>query len=154
MGVLFENCKGSVHAFTSGGGGLSEGFYTIEPAISETSESRALIMSVTFTFAEIVQPTTTLDDKRILYLFGTAWNDMSIMGVLLLGDHTTKGAQLSKLLSWYNENRVSESKKSISVSLGDAGLEAYVVGLSLGEADPIYNKQPFVIRLLTADVRP
>ena len=135
-------------------GGTEGGFYKIEPAVEHAGGGRALIMAVTPNFVEIVQPTTTLDDRRILFVFGTAWNDVSVMGLLLLGDHTTKGAQLSSLLTWYNKNRVSKRPEPVLVSLGDAGFDAYVVGLSLGEADPNTNKQPFVIRLVTADITP
>ena len=148
MGLTIENCKGHVHVFGDGGGG----FYAIKPAIPEVGGAKALILGVPLEFQEIVQPTTTLDDKRVLYLFGTAWNRMSVAGILLLGDRDTKGAQLTRLLKWYNDNRVSESKKPIRVSLGTASLDAYVVGLRLGEANAKTNTQMFSIILLTADV--
>lgn len=161
MGVLFEKCKGSVHAV----GGFSPGFYSISPPIRGSLVSRAgrvtgissdyrvLIMSVTLDFQEIVQPVATLDDKRLLYLFGTAWNDVSVAGLILLGDSSTKGKGLTDLVDWYNNNRVSELEGPVDVSLGTTSLSAYVVGLSLGEANPDVHSQSFVIRLVTADVK-
>ena len=154
-GVVLENCKGFIHVFSDNGGeGQSSGFYEISPAIPETDGSRALILGIPLTFREIVQPTTTLDDKRVMYLFGTAWNEVNIGGILLLGTSETRGAQLAELISWYNSNRVSELRGPISCSLGTVGIDAFVVGLSLSEANPRVNTQSFNISLLTADVLP
>lgn len=160
MGFLFKNCKGRVHAF----GGSAPSFYSIKPdlrdglvrraAVTGAGDTAILIMAVTLDFAEIVQPVTTLDDKRLLYLFGTAWNDVSVSGLMLLGDSSTKGRALATLLRWYNANRVSQRQGPVLVSLGTAGLDAYVVGLSLGQADPENHSQAFIIRLVTADVKP
>ena len=103
-------------------------------------------------FNEIVQPTTTLDDKRVLYVFGTAWNNISVSGILLLGEQDTRGDQLTKLISWYNENRVSVKREPVKVSLGTAAVDAYVTGLRLGQANPKTNTQMFSIVMVTADV--
>lgn len=132
-------------------GNNSGGFYAIEPEIPSISGAKALIMGVPLALQEIVQPQTTLDDKRLLYLFGTAWTEMSVTGLLLLGEQDTMGAQLSQLLSWYNTNRVSVKKGPISVSLGTSGLDAFVIGLRLAEANPRNNSQAFSIMLVTAD---
>lgn len=152
MGLVIEDCRGSVHVIDGGRGGGGSGFYAIKPPIEDSANAKALIMGISLDFQEIVQPTTTLDDRRILYLFGTAWNEMSVSGLLLLGDSTTRGAQLGRLMDWYSTNRVSQRKKPIAVSLGDGGLDAYVVGLSLGQANPQTNTQSFVIRLVTPEV--
>lgn len=159
MGLAIENCKGYVHVFGDGASSRSNawggrgGFYRLDPEIKNTSGARALIMGVGLEFQEIVQPVTTLDDRRFLYLFGTAWNELTVQGLLLLGDASTSGAQLTALIEWYNSNRVSQKEEGvIDVSLGDASLEAYVVGLSLGQANPSNNSQSFAIRLVTTDV--
>jgi len=110
-------------------------------------------MGIPLAFQEIVQPSVTLDDQRSLYVFGTAWNEASIQGMLLLGDANTKGQQLEQLVSWYNENRVSKKKGPIELSLGTTGVDAYVVGLRLEAADPNYNKQMFSILLLTSEIQ-
>jgi len=152
MGLVIANCKGYAHVFSESGS--TAGFYEVEPGFEDSNGAKALIMGVALEFSEIVQPTTTLDDKRLLYMFGTAWNDVSISGLLILGDHTTKGAILASLLGWYEKNRVSKLKAPIKVSLGSFGIDAYVVGLSLGQANPAVNTQTFIVRLVTADVKP
>lgn len=144
----FANCKGHIHTFDN----ASSGFYAVEPAIPDAVGSKALILGIPLSFSEIVQPTTTLDDRRVLYLFGTAWNELSIAGILLLGESNTRGEQLTKLMNWYNENRVSQKRGPVQVSLGTAGIDAYVIGLRLDQANPAVNTQMFSVMMVTADV--
>jgi len=154
--LAIENCKGHIHVFSdsgAGAGGRSSGFYSLDPPIPEAAGSRALILGIPLNFQEIVQPTVTLDDKRTLYVFGTAWNSVSVSGLLLLGDASTRGAQLTSLVTWYNANRVSVKKGPVKVSLGTTGIEAYVIGLGLSDANPKVNTQSFTINLLTAEVK-
>ena len=141
-------CKGRIHVI----GDQPSGFYAIDPMIEDAEGSKALILGVPLQFQEIVQPTTTLDDRRLLYLFGTSWNSISLAGLLLLGDSSTKGEQLTKLLQWYNQNRVSVKRGPISVSLGSTAVDSFVVALSLGQANSENNSQMFTVEMVTADV--
>jgi hypothetical protein len=153
MSIVIANCKGYTHVIDDENN--AAGFYDIEPKFEDSAGAKTLIMGVTLGFSEIIQPTTTLDDKRLIYMFGTAWNDLSITGLLLLGDHSTKGEILSKLAQWYEANRISKrGDNPVSVSLGTFGVSAYVTGMSLGLANPNTNTQPFTIQLITADVKP
>ena len=149
--LAIENCKGHVHVFYEEGA-QSAGFYELEPAIPSGDGSKALVLGIPLEFQEIVQPTTTLDDQRVLYVFGSAWNNISISGILLLGESDTRGDQLSKLIQWYNQNRVSVKRAPVKVSLGTAGIDAYVTGLRLDQADPKTNTQMFSIVMVTADI--
>lgn len=147
MSVVLADCKGHVHAMTFSAG---SGFYKVLPDIPSADGGRCLLLGIPLALQEIVQPTVTLDDKRTLYVFGTAWNEASITGVLLLGDSTTGGAQLQSLLDWYEANRVSVLKGPVKLSLGPKGVDAYVTGLRLDAADPQFNKQMFSIILLVS----
>lgn len=150
--LAIENCKGAVHVFSDeGDGGRSVGFYEIEPPIPDGDGSRALLLAIPLELQEITQPTVTLDDKRILYVFGTAWSSVTVSGILLLGQRETKGDQLTKLRQWYDENKVSSKKGPIRVSLGTSAIDAYVTGLALGQANPANNTQAFSIIAITAD---
>ena len=155
MSFAIENCKGHVHVFseTGGDGGRSTGFYEMDPPIPHAEDSRALILGIPIGFQEIVQPSVTLDDKRTLYVFGTAWSQLTVNGILLLGQSSTKGAQLDELISWYEENRVSEKRAPIRISLGTTGLNAYVVGLRTTDANPQFNTQNFSILMMTAEIQ-
>jgi len=152
MSVAIQNCKGIVHVIADPQGGGTGGFYSLDPPIPDGAGSKALILGVPLGLQEIVQPSVTLDDKRILYVFGTAWNEVSVAGVLLLGEARTRGDQLTKLINWYEQNRVSKKRAAVRVSLGTTGLSAYVVGLRLDQADPVFNKQMFSIHMLTAEI--
>lgn len=147
-GLAIANCKGHVHTF----GGQSNGFYELSPQIPDAQDSKALVLGIPLNLTEITQPTTTLDDKRVLYLFGSAWNDLSVSGVLLLGESSTRGEQLTKLIQWYNENRVSKKRGPVSLSLGTTGIDAYVTGLRLDQANSQTNTQNFSIQMVTTDV--
>lgn len=145
---MLEECKGHVHVF----GKSSNGFYAMDPMIKEAEGSKVIILGIPLAFAEIVQQTVTLDDRRTLYLFGTAWNQVSVSGILLLGENSTRGDQLSKLRDWYETNRVSVKRGPVKLSIGTSGIEAYVVGLRLDQANPNTNTQMFTIEMMTADI--
>jgi hypothetical protein len=149
MSAVFEDCKGFVH-FIPSGSGKGTGFYKLKPPIPNASGGACLIQGIPLQLQEIVQPVVTLDDKRTLYVFGSAWSETTIMGVLLLGDNKSGGQQLSSLLGWYESNRVSKSKKSVELSLGGKSIDAYIVGLRLEAANPAINTQGFSILALTS----
>lgn len=155
MSLAIENCKGVIHVFSDTGstkeGG--QGFYKLEGNGIPNEEGLVLILGIPLAFQEIVQPVVTLDDKRTLYVFGTAWNEIQLTGLLLLGPASTKGAQLSALIRWYNENRVSVLRNSIKLSLGTAAINAYVTGLRVDEANPNTHTQAFTVMMVTADIK-
>jgi hypothetical protein len=150
MSLILKDCKGVVHALSTGGANRSAGFYSIKPPLPNKGGGYCVILGITLALQEIVQPTVTLDDKRALYVFGSAWNEVTLQGVMLLGGSSSHGAVAGALQAWYEENRVSVSKKSVSVSIGtSAGMQVYVVGLRLEAANPEFNTQNFSIILLT-----
>lgn len=150
MSVILANCSGTVHVIPAPGGG--GGFFKMDPAIQNSKDGRCLLLGVPLEYVEIVQPMVTLDDRRIIGVFGSAWSEASVAGMLLLGPKSGSGAQLDNLLKWYETNRISKLEDSISASLGSTALEAYVIGLSVGQADPAFNTQPFTVRTLVSKV--
>lgn len=150
MSTLIDNCAGHVHMFSSKGNGV--GFLSVKPPIPNSSSGKCLILGIPVNLQEIVQPTVTLDEKRTIYVFGSAWSEASIAGVLLLGDRDGNGEQLRVLADWYDKKRISKFKKPVSLSLGRKPLEGYITGLVLGTADPNFNTMPFTINTLVSDV--
>lgn len=145
---ILENCAGHVHMFGGNGGG----FFKVQPEIPSTGTGKCLIVGIPITHQEIIQPTVTLDDKRSIYVFGSAWSEASISGMLLMGERSGNGEQLGALLDWYDANRISKLKAPISLSLGRSPLEAYVTGLNLGSTDPNINTQQFSVTVLISKV--
>lgn len=150
MSMLLESCAGHVHVFTQGKGRRGAGFYNIEPNIYSSS-GKCLITGIQMEYREIVQPTVTLDNTRTIYTFGSAWNEASVSGLLLLGDNASGGKAVTDLLSWYEKNNVSALQAPVKLSLADRGVAAFVTGLQVGEVDPNFNKQAFTIMLLLSN---
>lgn len=148
MSAILKDCKGHVHFIPSGGGG-GVGFYKVEPTIQPAGGGAVLILGIPLVYQEIVQPTVTLDDKRTLYIFGSAWSETMINGVLLLGGNRTQGKTLVSLLDWYETNRVSKLKGPVKLSVGSRAIDAYIVGLRIDAANPSINTQNFSIIALT-----
>lgn len=151
MSTIIETCVGRVHVFPQSEGGSKTGMYQLQPAIPETSGSKCLIVGINLGLSEITQPTVTLDDKRTIYVFGSSWTNTTITGLLLLGESgSSSSAQLEALLSWYKTHRVSKYKAPIELSMGNAKMSAFVVGLNLMDADAKTNTQGFQITALTS----
>lgn len=147
MSILLKDCAGTVHVVSQGNGG---GFYQIRPGLPETAEAKAILTGVALNFDEIFQPSVTLDDQRAIFSFGSAWSQMSVTGILLLGPDAAGGTIMSKFIDWYETNRLSTLNDSVSLSLTDKGQEVFIVGLALGVADAMFNRQEFSIKLLTS----
>lgn len=154
MSLVIEECKGHIHVIgTALSPGGTTGFYQMDPALPDGEGSKSILMGIPLGFREIVQPSVTLDDKRSLYVFGSAWNEASVTGWLLLGEQSTKGALLGAVVDWYQKNRVSKKKGPVQLSMGTAAVDAFVVGLRFDAADPKFNKQAFSIIFVTADIK-
>lgn len=149
MSYFFQNCAGTVHAFTNGvTGGSGIGLFKLRPAIPTTAGTACFIDSIPADFREVVQPIVTLDDKRFIYAFGSSWAESSISGRLLLGKMGNGGALTRSLVEWYSRNRISVLRGPISASAGSMPLKAYVTGMRIGETDPSLHIQSFSISAL------
>lgn len=145
--ILFHQCAGVVHVAMQESSG---GFYELDPPLPSNADAKCLIQNAPLSFSEIVQPSVTLDDARSLYVFGSAWSEMSVNGIILLGPDSAGGKILRSFEEWYETNRVSKLMDSVGLSVCDKPYEVFVVGLQLGQADPQFNRQEFSIRMLTA----
>ena len=149
MSAILEDCRGHVHFIPSGGGG-GTGFYKMNPSIPAAGGGACLILGIPLQYQEIIQPVVTLDDKRTLYVFGSAWSETMINGVLLLGDNKSGGAIIGSLIGWYEANKVSVKLAPIILSMGGKTVNAYITGLRLADANPVINTQNFSIMALTS----
>ncbi len=142
MSANIEFCPGRVHIFKQGEGNEGTGFYQLNPKIDVGGEGKVLVMGAPINLREIVQPVVTLDDRRILYAFGSAWAEANVVVKLLLGAATSAGAALGAAQSWYNEHRLSKKMKTpVEISIATKAHEGYLVGMSIGQADANYNTQ-------------
>jgi len=146
MSTIIETCTGFVHVFPQPGGG--SGFLKLDPDLPNTGDGRAIIQAAPITLREIVQPSVTLNEKRTIYVFGSAWSEGSVSGTLLMGKDGTGGSIVGALKSWYETNRVSSSEKPVTISVADASYPGYLIGLSMGESQPEFNKMQFTLSFL------
>ena len=151
MSANIEFCPGKVHVFKQGSGSEGVGFYKLTPTVDVGSEGKVLVMGVPLEFREIVQPVVTLDDRRILYSFGSAWSSGSAMLKILLGESSGSGQALNSVQSWYSSNRLSALKGSIELSIANKAHEVFLIGMSLGAADANYNTQDVTLSFMLSE---
>ena len=119
--------------------------FKLDPDLSGTEESPIILQSVNVENKAITLPVSTLDNTRILYVFGEAWGDISVGGIACLGQGGV-GPALSSLVSWYEQHTVAKSESEIKVSLpGGVSYKFYLTGLVLGDASPEYQTFGFTV---------
>ncbi len=142
MGAAIEICTGRVHVFRQGAGNSGRGFYATDPAVVVPNGSRCLVMGVPIEQREIVQPVVTLDDQRILYAFGSAWSQATVLLKILLGESSGDGRALGAVQTWYDTNRLVKRLDSpVGLSIATKAHDVFLVGLNIGQADGQYNTQ-------------
>jgi hypothetical protein len=152
MSANIEFCPGRVHIFKQGKGTAGTGFYDLEPKVEAGGGGKVLVMGAPLTFREIVQPVVTLDDRRILFTFGSAWSEANVLLKVLLGDSNSAGAALGSVQQWYTANRLSKKKSEpCKISIATKGHWAYLVGMSVGQADPNYNTQDVTLTFMLSE---
>lgn len=144
MSAAIEVCSGRVHIFRQGAGQGGVGFYKLNPEISVGNGGKVLITGAPLTYQEIVQPVVTLDDKQFLYVFGSAWTESIVQGKILMGGNENRGA-VSALIDWYKSNNVTKKMAPMQFSMGNKGVELYLVGLRVDAANSEYNTQDFTL---------
>lgn len=146
MSAIIEPCAGFVHVFPQPGGG--SGFLKLDPELPTAGDGRVIIQATPITLREIVQPSVTLNDTRTIYVFGSAWAEGSVSGVMLLGKDGTGGAIAGALKGWYESHRISKSSDPVTISIADADYSGYLIGMSFGDGQPEFNKQSFTLSFL------
>ena len=152
MSANIEFCPGRVHIFKQGAGSAGKGFYELEPKIDAGGGGKVLVMGAPLSFREIVQPAVTLDDRRILFTFGSAWSEANVILKVLLGEANGAGEALGAVQQWYSTNRLSKKNAvACKVSISTKAHEAYLVGMSVGQADPNYNTQDVTLTFMLSE---
>jgi len=150
MAATFEVCTGKVFSFQSTAGNGGVGFYKVSPEITTGGDARIFVTGLPLSYAEIIQPVVSMDDRRLIYTFGSAWSEGQISLLLLLGESSTKGQAVNDVIRWYEENRVSKKKGPVQASSGGEGRDVFVIGMQMGAADPNINTQQITILTLAS----
>ena len=163
---IYIPARGCVFAFDKGGGGTP--IYKIEglneqgsggggsgEGGSDVTDGKILINNADIGDADTVLPVSTVNDKKILYVFGTEFGQVQIMGEILLGKAGAGGqaTAINKVIEWFKQYRVSGAAQTafnLSVA-GGQGYKVFAVGMALGAVDPEYNIIQFRITGLLAE---
>ena len=152
MSANIEFCPGRVHVFKQGNGNEGTGFYKLNPKIDVGGGGKVLVMGAPITLREIVQPVVTLDDRRILFAFGSAWSEATVLVKLLLGEANSAGAALGSAQAWYSKHRLSKRmKEPVEISIATKAHEGFLVGMSIGQADSNYNTQDVTMTFMLSE---
>lgn len=107
-----------------------------------------LIDSVDISKVDAVTPKDALDDKHALYIYGKSFGQVAVQGTAYLGraDGSDAPSVIGAINDWFNTNRVSESKKSVELSIANQFKgNIYVTKLRFGQAEPRLNTIKFTI---------
>ena len=107
-----------------------------------------LIDSVDISKVDAVTPKDALDDKHALYIYGKSFGQVAVHGTAYLGkaDATDAESVIGSINDWFNQNRVSKTKKPVELSIAKAFKgPVYVTKLRFGQADPRLNTIKFTI---------
>lgn len=146
MSDVFQAAKGCVYVPTNEGGG---GAYSLSGLSRGGNNSPILILGASLTDIDVVLPVTTLNKLKILYTFGEGFGNVSVNGIILLGSGGG-GSSLSSVTSWFSGKRVSSGQSTADLSFPGGAYRLYVTGFGLGDPDPQFNIQPFMIYGLVA----
>jgi len=93
----------------------------------------AFVTSIQVNDFDVTGKVICLNNRRILYEFGKGFGSIRIQGNLFIGPPYKGGsenltqASLASIIDWFNQNRVSEKKESVTVTAGDHGTYTFVV---------------------------
>ena len=142
--------RGCIYAFQQQGN--SVGFYALNPPITSSNAAPVLIMGASLQDPDVLVPKNTLDNFHVLYSFGAGFGSVNIMGVALLGNEKSGGKSFAEVVKWFQKNRASNLKKPVQLSLpGKVAYNVYISGLVVGQIDPKFHTQQFVLGGIVAE---
>jgi hypothetical protein len=148
---FFGSARGCVVKHTRGGG---TGGYELEGFDFTDSPYPIILRNVQLTDNDIVLPVSTLNNKKILYAFGSDFGDLQIMGTVFLGPVGESTPGLRPVVDFFNNNAVSRSENPRALNLSMPGNVAYKIflkTLTVQAADPDLNLHDFAFGAIIAD---
>jgi hypothetical protein len=99
-----------------------------------------VVQGAQFSDTDITLPITTLDQQKLLYVFGKQIADGALMGIAMLGMTGSVG-----LAQFVNSVRTSNGGQPVTLSTPLGGYRVAVTGWGLAPPDTEFNLQPFSI---------
>ncbi len=144
---LIIPCRGNVYRCEPTGSlTQGSGFFKVAGLPSSFGANGAvLINGVSSNDDDVVLPVITLENKRVLYSFGANFGSISVSGIILLGQAGSLGGGLQTVTAYFDANRVSNSKRAITVTGPSKAWRMFLTGLAVQPADPISHMMPFTL---------
>lgn len=139
--------RGCVICVSSGSG---QGAYGIE-GLNSSGCPPIIIESVSPSDRDIVQPVTTLANKKIVYVFGEAIGDIQISGTAYLGKNAD-GAAMDRVIAFMKAHRLSGGSTSpVNVAVPGGAYKVWITGMGIGSPNAEFCTQGFMLTGLIAD---
>ena len=148
MATIFPS-RGCIVKVDQQVGNSATAFYKLAPAISSDDGSPVLILGATVKEQDVISPKSTLDDYRIVFLFGKTFGSIHISGAVLLG---LTGKGLAGVQDYFEYFRVANFKQPIQVSTpGGKAYNFLLVSMETGMVDPQFGNLPFTFTGVITD---
>lgn len=134
----------------------SKSYIEIRPSIKEDPKSNGVILLDDFLLGSTDNaiPKSALEDKHAVYLYGKTFTPAELSGTIYLGCKDTNDSNgeksktsINTVKKWFNENRVSKTKKPIKISLlNNNKYQVFIISLQFSNPDPKFNAVKFIIK--------
>ena len=151
-GASFFPTRGCVYAIPADDGTSKGGLYRLDGITDQkSSDSAVLVTGLDMVDSDVVAPVITTEDLKVLYVFGKSFGRVSVQGNILLGQASNPPTKLTAVQTWFQNNRVSASKKPVDLSIAKQAYSVFITGMTLGGSDPEFNNQTFALEGVIAN---
>ena len=150
MAEILVPARGCVYVPRNTRGG--QGFYALSPNLRGDQTAPILIEGVDGLEGDLAVPVATMDERKILYVYGEDFGNVAISGMVLLGKAEQNGDAFRKVVSYFNDHRVGVSLKPVSLSYpGKVAQKVFLTHLVVAKPDPQFHIQMFQFRAIAAE---
>lgn len=155
MADYYLGCKGGIKCTTTGGTCI----YKVEgwPARYTADNALITIDNIEVNESDIATPIVAVDDYRAIYKFGQGFGKINIIGTIYIGSRANDKSGpderklIEKVVKAFDKLRISSRTKPIKVSIASGySCMIYLTNITLGQADPQFDKLTYVISGLIA----
>lgn len=137
----FVKTRGCVVTMNDGVGG-----YEISGFPKGTAAAPILLTDAMTNFKDIILPVTTLSNNKIIYTFGSDFGNVTLNGIVFLGQADTVTNGVAQVKEFYDSKSAGNKKSATPVSVSLSGqdvISVYIIGLGFGKPNPVFNYIPF-----------
>lgn len=137
----FVKTRGCVVTINKGSGG-----YEISGFPKGDDSAPIILTDAIASFKDIVLPVTTLSNNKILYTFGSDFGNVTLNGIIFLGQAGNASGGVGAVKSFYTSNCTGNKSAASPVQVSLSGQEVisvYIIGLGFGTPNAEYNFIPF-----------